>query len=221
MKKKTIIKITVVAALLLSIFLFRDYIDIDSMLELLNDLRSHPLAPIIFVLIYAVSVTLVVPAGALTLISAPLFGFWYGLILTIIGSNLGCHLSFWVGKLLGEDIVKKHIKAGSFIEKATTQAQKSGFVFMMYARLIPLFPFAAINYLSAVIGIKYRDYTIATFFGMLPGSAVYVYLGYSATNIADNPLGIIVSIVILVLFTVAVALAKKYADKKEASKNPQ
>ncbi len=215
MSKKTIIKLVVVAVVGILIFIFRDYIKVDRMVEMLNDLKNNPLAPLVYVLVYAVAVTLIVPAGPLTLLSAPLFGFWYGLLYTTIGANLGCHLSFWVGKILGEEAIKKRIKSGSFIEKATTQAKKNGLVFMMYVRLIPLFPFAAVNYLSAIIGIKYRDFTIATFIGMIPGSAVYVYLAHSATNIAENPLGVIVSIAVLVVFTLVVTLVKKRSDKKE------
>ncbi len=219
MKSKTIVKISILAVVVISIFIFRDYINLDSMLEIVNSLKDNPLAPVVYVLIYGISVTLMIPASALTLLSAPLFGFWNGLIVTTIGANLGCHLSYWIGKFLGEDVIKKYIKSGSFIEKATTQVEKNGFIFMMYARLIPLFPFAAVNYLSAIIGTRYRDYTIATFFGMLPGSVVYVYLGYSASTIEENPLGIVVSIAAFVIFTVAVTLVKKRNDKKTASKN--
>ncbi len=219
MKTKTIVKICIVLFIIILIFLFRDYINIQAMLDMLDNVKNNRYAPLIFVLIYAISVTLIVPAGALTLISAPLFGFWYGLLLTIIGSNLGCHLSYLLGKLLGEDFVKKFIKSGSFIAKAKDKATANGFIFMMYARLIPLFPFAAVNYLSAIIGIKYKHYTIATFIGMIPGSFVYVYLGYSASNISENPLGLAVSISVLVLFTLAVTFIKKRADKKESGTN--
>ncbi len=215
MKSKLVLKLAVLSILIFVIFYFREFINIDAMINILNSIRSNPFAPVIFVIIYCIAVTLIVPASALTLLSVPMFGFWQGLILTIIGSNLGCHLSFWIGKHLGEEAVSKFIKSGSFIEKAKIKAQQNSFIFMMYVRLIPLFPFAAVNYLSAIIGIKYRDYTIATFLGMLPGSIVYVYLAHTATNIKDNPLGIIVSIAILILFTLGVTLVKKRADKKE------
>ncbi len=206
--------IIVVAAIL---FFYRDVLNVDAMLELLNSIKSSPYAPIVFVFLYAISVTLIFPASALTLISAPLFGFWWGLILTIIASNIGCHLSYFLAKFLGEDFILKRIKAGSFLEDATKKAKENGLVFMLYARLIPAFPFAAVNYLSGIIGIKYRHYAIATFFGMLPGSIVYVYLGHSAANIKDNPLAFIVSIVILILFTVVLLYIKKRNKAKEQS----
>ncbi len=215
MKKSTIIKILLVVVIAVLIFTFRDYLNIESMLSLVQQIRENPFAPFIFVIIYAVSVTAIVPASALTLISGPIFGFWLGLLLTIIGSNLGCHMSYWIAKYLGEASVKKLIKSESFIDNAKTQIEKNGFLFMMYARLIPIFPFAAVNYLSGIIGVKYKDYTIATFFGMLPGSFVYVYLSFSISDISENPMGIIVSLAVLVVFTVAVTLVKRRTGKKD------
>ncbi len=221
MKKSTIVKILIVVVIAILLFVFRDYLDIEKMLALVENIRDNPFAPIIFVIIYAVSVTAIVPASALTLISGPIFGFWLGLLLTIIGSNLGCHLSYWIAKYLGEDAVKKMIKSESFIENAKSQIEKNGFLFMMYARLIPLFPFAAVNYLSGIIGVRYRDYTIATFFGMLPGSFVYVYLSFSISDVSENPLGIIVSVAVLLAFTVIVTVVKKRSAAKAIKSEPE
>ncbi len=213
MKKylKYIIAIAVIAALLI---IFRDYLTAEQMSAFMQSVRTHPLAPIIFIGIYAVSVTLIVPATALTLLSGPLFGFWWGVVYTTIGANIGCHLSYFIAKALGRDVVTKFVKSGSFLDNAQKSAQKNGFEFMMYARLIPLFPFAAVNYLSGIIGIKYKHYTIATLIGMIPGSAVYVYLGYSASNVKDNPWGLILSIAVLILFTVIMMLVKKKGQNK-------
>ncbi len=213
------LKIIIVVAIIALLFVFRDYLNIDSMLEIIEAIRGNAFAPLIFIIVYAVSVTFMVPASALTLISGPIFGFWPGLLLTVIGSNLGCHLSYWVAKFLGEETVKKFIKSGSFIDEAKKQIDKNGFLFMMYARLIPLFPFAGVNYLSGIIGVKYKDYAIATVLGMLPGSFDYVYLGFSVTDIRENPLGIIVSIAMLVLFTLIVTFVKKRSAKSKEHNN--
>ncbi len=203
----------ILSIIILILFLFRNYLNIDTLLVLVNRFTDHPLAPLIFILIYAVSVTFVVPAAALTLVSGPLFGLVGGVIVTTIGANLGCHISYFLAKILGKDVITKYIKGGSFVEKARESATKNGFEFMMYARLIPLFPFAGVNYLSGIIGIRYLHYSIATFVGMLPGTIIYVYLGYSASNIGDNPIGLILSILLLVLFTVIMTIVKKRRGK--------
>ncbi len=210
-------KIALIVAILVVAFLLRDYLNIESLTNFIQSAQQNTFAPFIFIAVYAIAVTFAVPGSALTIISGTIFGFWWGLVLTIIGSNLGCHLSYFVAKFLGKDVITKLFKDGSFIKNATEKAQKNSFVFMMYARLIPLFPFTAVNYLSGVLNIKYTSYTIATLFGMLPGSAVYVYLGYTAGNIQDNPLGLVVSISVLVLFTVVMTLVSKLQKKQPAT----
>ncbi len=215
MKKSMLIKIAIILCILIILFIFRDYINLDTFLGLIETIRENPFAPLIFVCIYALAVTIAIPASAFTLLAGSIFGFWWGLVLTVIASNLGCHLSYWVAKILGKDAIMKLVKKGSFIDSATEKATKNGFIFMMYARLIPLFPFVAVNYLSGILGIKYIHYTIATLLGMLPGTCVYVYLGYSATNIKDNPLGLVVSISVLILFTVVVTIVGKRKSSKE------
>ncbi len=221
------IKIAIVAALIVAAFLLRDYLNIDSLLLFLESIKANPYAPFIFIAAYAVAVVFAVPGSALTILGGTIFGFWWGLVLVVLGSNIGCHLAYFVAKILGKDVITKYFKDGSFIKTATEKAQQNGFVFMMYARLIPLFPFNAINYLSGVLGIKYLSYAVATLIGMIPGTAVYVYLGHTAGNIQDNPLGIVVSIAVLVLFTVVMTVisklqnkkAKQIADQKEENAN--
>ncbi len=216
--KKYIIIIAIVAIIATLLIVFWDYLNIESLLAIVEGIRGNPWSPVIFVFIYAIAVTFMVPASALTLISAPIFGFWGGLLLTVIGSNLGCQISYFIAKLLGKDFVAKFIRSGSFLDKSQKFAQNNGFIFMMYARLIPIFPFAVVNYFSGIVGIKYRDYTIATVIGMLPGSAVYVYLGYSAADVTNNPIGLIVSIGVLALFTVAMTIIKKKGLFERAQK---
>ncbi len=202
-------KIGVIIAIIAVLFLVQHYISVDQLLSFIESFKANPFAPIIFIGIYFFAVIFAVPASALTLISAPLFGFVPGLIYTIIASNLGCYIPYFLGKILGEDVIEKYVKKGSFVNEAQVKAKENGFVFMMYVRLIPLFPFSAVNYFSGALGIKYRDYALASFLGMLPGSVIYVFLGYSATSVNDNPLALVVSVIILVLFTLVVSYYRK------------
>ncbi len=205
MKKKLII----LGIIILVLVLARKFIDINALVSFIESIGDNPFAPAIYVVIYAVSVVFVLPASVFTLIAPPIFGFWKGLLLIVVASNLGCHISYHAAKFMGKDMVLKYIKGGSFLDKATNMSKEKAFIFMMYARLIPLFPFAGVNYLSGVLNINYKSYTLATFLGMLPGSFVYAYLGYTASNITENPLGIAVSISILVIFTIVVGIIGK------------
>ncbi len=203
------VKIAIIISIIILYVIFRESLTLDNLLLLIESIQQNPFAPILFIGIYALAVTMLIPALALTLLGGTLFGFWWGLIYVIIASNIGCHMSYFLARALGRDFVMKFIKEGSFIDSATTKAKENGFIFMMYVRLIPLFPFGVVNYLSGIVNIKYRDYALATFIGMIPGSAVYTYLGYSASSIQDNPLGLIVSIAVLVVFTLIVTIVQR------------
>ncbi len=207
-------KIVLIVLVLLALFLLRDYLKIDLLLQYIESIRAQPLAPLIFILVYVIATTLAIPATPLSLLGGSIFGFWWGFALTVLASNLGCHLAYGIAKYLGKDVIQRYVKQGSFLDTATEKAKQNAFVFLVYARLVPIFPFAAVNYLSGVIDIKYRHYALATFFGMLPGSAVYIYLGHTASNVQGNPLGLIISIAVLVVFTLVITLVAKKKGKK-------
>ncbi len=213
------VKLTVFLLLILIVAVspIRKYFTIETLTDLINDIKANPYAGLIFLAAYIVGVVLAVPGTALTILAAPIFGFWPGLLLVVLASNFGCQITFFVSRFMGKDIIQRWIKPGSFLEKASGKIERNGFLFMLYVRILPLFPFNVINYLSGLTTIRYRDYTMATFLGMLPGTFMYVYLSYTATDVRNNPYGIIVSVSILVVFTAAVVLLKKRHEQKEKS----
>jgi uncharacterized membrane protein YdjX (TVP38/TMEM64 family) len=44
-------------------------------------------------------------------------------------------------------------------------------------RLSPVFPFALLNYAFGLTRVSLRDYVLASWIGMMPGTVLYVYLG--------------------------------------------
>ncbi|MDW7657391.1 MAG: TVP38/TMEM64 family protein [Bacillota bacterium] len=222
-KHSALVKLTVFLLLVLMVAVspLRKYLTIETMTAFINQFRANPYAALIYLSIYVAGVVLAVPGTALTILAAPLFGFWTGLLLVILGSNLGCQITFFASRYLGKDIIQKWIKPGSFLEKASVKIERTGLLFMLYIRLLPLFPFNVINYLSGLTTIKYRDYTLATFLGMLPGTLMYVYLSHTATDVKNNPYGFIVSVIILLVFSAGVIFFKKRYNQKEQSSHQE
>ncbi len=205
MYKKTIAIIVIVIVFLL----LRSYIDFDTVILYIQSIKNNAYAPFIFLIIYIIAIVFAAPASLFSISVAALFGFANGTLLIVIGSNIGCIISYYLAKKLGQDTLSKFIKDQSFLNNATQYANKNSFIFIMYARLIPLFPFAAVNYISGIINIPFKQYALATFLGMLPGTLVYVYIGYSASNVQDNPLGLIASIIVFIIFTSLVYFVNK------------
>ncbi|HLA48141.1 MAG TPA: VTT domain-containing protein, partial [Nitrospinota bacterium] len=57
--------------------------------------------------------------------------------------------------------------------------EKNGWIFVAVTRLIPLFPFNLLNYSFGLTKIKFRDYAIASWIFMLPGTAAYTIFSSS------------------------------------------
>jgi len=49
--------------------------------------------------------------------------------------------------------------------------------YMLFLRLVPVFPFFVVNLVPAFLGVSLRDYVIATFVGIVPGGFVYAAVG--------------------------------------------
>ena len=58
--------------------------------------------------------------------------------------------------------------------------------YLLMLRLIPIFPFFMVNVVPAFLGVSLRSYIIGTFFGIIPGSFLYVTIGAGVGSIFDQ-----------------------------------
>ena len=52
---------------------------------------------------------------------------------------------------------------------------ENSYLFLM--RLVPAIPFFVANLAPALMGVKLRNYLLTTFFGIMPGTVVYTWVG--------------------------------------------
>ncbi len=213
---KKYIPILIVVLIIAIVFLspLREWLSIDYVTNLISQFTDSPWGIVVFGLLYILAVVLVVPGLPMTLLAAPLFGLWNGILIVVIASNIGTTITFWISRLAGKDFVTKILKNSSFVDKINDQMDKNGFIYMLYLRMIPLFPFNVVNYIPGLTSISYKKYALASFIGMLPGSCIYVYAAYTASDIQNNPWGIIISVGILAAFTL---ITTKVMKKNKAS----
>ncbi len=181
MKNKFLIFIVII---LLFSLLF-NYIGVERITLLLDQVKNHPYAPLIFIVVFVVATIFGIPCSALGVISGVMFGVFYGFVYVTIASTLGCYIAFGLASYLGKDYILKKLenypKADQLIRKLKTEK----FFYLIYIRMIPIFPFALVNYVSGVIGMKFTNYAFSTFIGMLVGNFVSVFLGANALEIQD------------------------------------
>ncbi|MGQ0635584.1 MAG: TVP38/TMEM64 family protein [Planctomycetaceae bacterium] len=130
------------------------------------------------------------PGSPLTLIGGFAFGATLsGLAATVaavsIGSTLGASLAFLAGRYLARDWVETKVSTSSRFRAIDAAVATQGWKIVLLTRLSPVFPFNLLNYAFGLTAVRFRDYVVASWIGMLPGTLMYVYLGSTARQLAD------------------------------------
>ncbi|PHR60697.1 MAG: hypothetical protein COA43_06030 [Robiginitomaculum sp.] len=157
------------------------YISLDALREHQDVLKAfvaeHYVASVIgFCVLYASLTAISVPgASLLTIFGGFLFGLATGTIAVVIGATIGATLLFLAARyVFGQSLAAK---AGPFMKKFEKGLKENEISYLFILRLVPLFPFFIVNIVPALFSVKIRNYILTTFFGIIPGSLVYVSVG--------------------------------------------
>ncbi|MGQ0777787.1 MAG: TVP38/TMEM64 family protein [Pseudonocardiales bacterium] len=164
----------------------------------------------VFVLVYAVATLALFPATPLTAAAGLLYGPVVGVLVVWLGAMLGATGSFLVGRLLSRQAVEQ--LAGGRTDRLNAVLATRGTVAVLLVRLIPIFPFALVNYGSAITAITLRQYLVGTAVGILPAAIAYVWLGDSI----EDPISprFIAALTVLAVLAVGGTLAARRFSRR-------
>lgn len=133
-------------------------------------------SPILFVLVYVLFVALSLPGALLlTIMSGFLFGVLLGGIAATIGATIGATLLFIAASTsLGEGL--RH-RAGPWLERFRQGFRENATSYLLFLRLVPVFPFWLVNLAPALLGVDLRTFVWTTAVGILPGTFAYAFAG--------------------------------------------
>ncbi|WP_407317480.1 TVP38/TMEM64 family protein [Isoptericola halotolerans] len=151
---------------------------------------------LVFVVGYAVLVLVPSPASLLTILGGALFGVWWGALLAWAGALLGAFGGFLIGRRMGRPAVDRLLRGR--LQQADQVLARHGLVAVLAVRLVPLFPFTALNYAAGLLGVRARDYVVGTAVGIVPGTLAYAAVGASGAD----PRGIVIGVGGLVVLAV-------------------
>jgi uncharacterized membrane protein YdjX (TVP38/TMEM64 family) len=142
----------------------------------LDSIESHgPVtARLIYVGVYVVGTVAFLPGTVLSFAGAVLFGAYEGTLYTWIGATVGATVAYLMARLLGRGFVERLF--GGRFAAFDRHIREHGFTGLLVVRLLPLFPFNAVNFGCGLTGIRLRDYVLATAIGIVPGTFVYQFL---------------------------------------------
>ena len=100
------------------------------------------------------------------------------------GSTLGATAAFLLGRTVLRDMAAAKIASSPRFKALDDAIANNGFKMVFLVRLSPAFPFNVLNYALGLTKVRLRDYFLASWFGMMPGMMLYVYLGATAQSLA-------------------------------------
>jgi uncharacterized membrane protein YdjX (TVP38/TMEM64 family) len=108
-------------------------------------------------------------------------------LLVSLASTLGATCAFLFGRYLVRDWVTKKVEGKASFAAIDQAVAREGWKIVLLTRLSPVFPFTLLNYSFGLTRVSLRDYVLASWIGMLPGTVMFVYLGSLArTGVADR-----------------------------------
>lgn len=191
MKKGKIIPLAVIGVLVVLFFALDlgRYLTLASLKEnraaLEQYAASHRLLTVgLFIALYIVQTALSLPGAAvLTVAGGALFGAIAGTIYVNVGATAGATLAFLFARHLFRAEVQKRF--GQSIEVVNRELDRSGIHYLLFLRLVPIFPFFLINIAAGLTGLPLRSFLFGTMVGIIPGSFVYCYAGASLATITS------------------------------------
>ena len=134
---------------------------------------------------YIVVTVLVMPGSVLTVVAGFVFGLPVGVALVSAGSVLGAVSAFLVGRFFAREWVAQRIVKLPRLRALDMATHHEGFTIVFLTRLSPVFPFNLLNYAFGLTAVRLRDYFLASWIGMLPGTILYVYIGSVAKDLTE------------------------------------
>jgi uncharacterized membrane protein YdjX (TVP38/TMEM64 family) len=135
-----------------------------------------------FMAIYIVQTALSLPGAAiLSLAAGAVFGSIAGTVYANLAATVGATLAFLVTRYLLRDTILKRF--GPQLEGINRELEARGFNYLLFLRLVPLFPFFLINLAAGLTRLPLRTFVLGTLIGIIPGGFVYVNAGASLASI--------------------------------------
>ena len=142
-----------------------------------------------FALFYMIAAVLFLPGSLLTLGAGAVFGLWRGTLVVSAGATLGAAAAFLIARYLARKSVALWAQENPGFAALDQAVGREGGKIVFLVRLSPLFPYNLVNYLFGLTRVGFFPYLLASWLGMLPGTILYVYLGFAGRALVGATTG--------------------------------
>lgn len=194
-RRSPLVRLAPLGLLVLGVVLFfaldlGRFLSLDSLhrnrLELTEFVTRHGvLAALSFLAAYVVVVVFSLPvATLLSVLGGFLFGVEVGVPLVVVAATAGATLLFLIARSTLGVFLRE--RAGPWLARMETGIRKNELSYLLILRLVPVFPFFLVNIVPALLGVRLRNFVVATAVGIVPGVVVYVGIGAGAGTLIEE-----------------------------------
>ncbi|MFO1153954.1 MAG: TVP38/TMEM64 family protein [Rhodospirillales bacterium] len=141
-------------------------------------------AAAVFMGLYVLAVMFSLPGAVwFTVVGGFLFGLACGTTMTVIAATIGACAVFLAARYAFADYCRA--RAGSAFRCMEQGFLAHGLSYLLFLRLIPIFPFWLVNLVPPLVGMRLRTFFLGTIIGILPGSFVYTLVGHGIGSVLD------------------------------------
>ncbi|HYT96035.1 MAG TPA: VTT domain-containing protein, partial [Casimicrobiaceae bacterium] len=183
-----------------------EWLAFDRLVEVGATMRVHPWAPLAVMLIFVVAGLVLFPLSLLIVVMAIVYGPVLGPVYTLTGAALSATVTFWIGRKLGRETVRK--LAGERVNLLSRALARSGILPVVVVRLLPVAPYSIVNVVAGASHIGWRNFLLGTVIGLAPGViTTSVFIDRTIAAIREPGTGTFALLALLVAAIVALAWA--------------
>ena len=176
-RKLTAFLLFVVAGCLLA-WLFEHWLSLDHLIAnelwLRQQVKEHPLRTYLIGFAIYVAASLIPGTAGKSIVYGWIFGLSAGLVMVTLALTIAATISFCFSRYVLCDAI--HRRLGHYIAHIDRALERGGTSYLFAMRLIHV-PYTLTNYAMGATTIRVRSFVLATLFGLLPGTFVFVYAG--------------------------------------------
>lgn len=171
-------------------------------------------APLIYLLIFSIAPSLLIPALPITLAGGVIFGPILGTALASAGSTIGAGVAFLVARYFARGQVQSLLGTKlDFINRGVT---RRGWAFVAMTRLIPFFPYILLNYAFGLTRINFFEYLLTSWVCMFPHTVAFVFFSSSILHLLQGKLSLElwIGLGLIILLALIPLVYRKYRKDK-------
>jgi uncharacterized membrane protein YdjX (TVP38/TMEM64 family) len=172
----------------------------------------------VFMALYILQTALSLPgATILSLAAGAIFGALTGTVYAVTAATIGASLAFLVTRYVFKDAVRARFCQR--LEKINHELGREGLHYLLFLRLVPVFPFFLINLGAGLTNMSLRTFFFGTMIGIIPGGFIYCNAGASLASIETasdiaSP-GTLASLALLGLLALVPVAYRKLRKRRE------